>query len=316
MSDIIIASPLGLRTIIGAPGEKDRDYDFLSSIEMLILDQTEVFLMQNWEHVTHLAEYLNAQPVESHNIDFTRVRNWVINGWSKFYRQNLIFSSVACPEINSLFNRKCCNYAGKVRISAPVVGGSIQQVVLQLRQVFLRYEAPKCLADDPDSRFQAFVSSVLPQVKSSPSPHNILVFVPSYFDFVRLRNRFKREDASFVQICEYTPDNKMARARDIFFHTERDLMIYTERAHFYRRTRIKGMIHVVFYQLPLFPHFYSEICNNLNLCRRKFSNDVTCTVLYSRFDGQRLAAVVGTDRAARMINSDKSVHMLVTGDGM
>lgn len=45
-SDVIIASPLGLRLVVGAEGDKKRDFDFLASVEVLILDQAEVFLMQ------------------------------------------------------------------------------------------------------------------------------------------------------------------------------------------------------------------------------------------------------------------------------
>ena len=37
-SDIIIASPLGHRLVVGVVGDKDRDSDFLASIEVLILD--------------------------------------------------------------------------------------------------------------------------------------------------------------------------------------------------------------------------------------------------------------------------------------
>ena len=72
-----------------------------------MLDQADVYMMQNWEHVLHLFNHTHLQPRESHDVDFSRVRMWNINGWSKFYRQTLVFSGFESPEINSIFSSKC-----------------------------------------------------------------------------------------------------------------------------------------------------------------------------------------------------------------
>lgn len=45
---------------------------------------------------------------------------------------------MALPEINSLFNKKCFNYAGKVKVNNPIEIGSIRQVTVQIPQVFRR----------------------------------------------------------------------------------------------------------------------------------------------------------------------------------
>lgn len=58
-SDILVASPLGLRMIIGSAGDKNREFDFLSSIECCIVDQCDVLMMQNWDHVEVNIHYRN-----------------------------------------------------------------------------------------------------------------------------------------------------------------------------------------------------------------------------------------------------------------
>lgn len=315
-SDIIVASPLGLRMIVGAEGEEDRDYDFLASIEVLIMDQTDVFLMQNWDHLLHCLDHFHLQPQKTRDTDFSRVRSWAINGWSKYYRQTLIFSSVALPEIKFILNHKCQNYAGKAVVSNPCEVGSIQQVLLQVPQIFHRFNASSPLAA-VDARFEYFVKELLPKQRDPLMSHT-LIYVPSYFDYVRIRNYFKKEDIGFVQICEYSKDGKIARARDMFFHTEAHFLLYSERVHFFRRFRIKGIRHIIFYQPPTYPHFYSEMCNLMQESNQnKYGGsefNMSVTTLMCKYDAARAAAVAGAARVASALRSDKPVHMYITGE--
>lgn len=193
---------MGLRTIIGAEGEAERDYDFLASLELLILDQTELFYMQNWDHLMHVFNHLHLQPKDSHGTDFSRVRTWSLNGWAKFYRQTLMFSSILLPEINAIFNKKCYNHFGKVKVSNPIEFGSIRQVFVQIPHVFHKFQAANA-QQSIEARFEFFINKILPQQKDSLMKQT-LIFVSNYFDFVRLRNYFKKEEISFVQICEYS----------------------------------------------------------------------------------------------------------------
>ncbi|KAM3833894.1 U3 small nucleolar RNA-associated protein 25 homolog [Diretmus argenteus] len=310
-SDIIIASPLGLRTVLGADGESRRDFDFLSSIEVLVVDQADVFLMQNWEHVLHVMKHLNLQPLDSHGVDFSRVRMWNLNNWARYYRQTLVFSSILDPQITNILSKHCSNYLGQIATKNMPRTGSICQVLVQLPHVFQMFPSDSFM--DQDARFQFFVDKVLPQYRDSVMSHT-LIYVPSYFDYVRLRNYMKKEEINFVSLCEYSTKSEVSRARHFFQEGEKQFLLFTERFHFYKRYTIKGIQNLIFYGLPTFPHFYSEVCNMLAAGGRGEEASWTCTALHSRYDAQKLAAITGAQRAGQMLHSNKTVHLFITGE--
>jgi len=307
-SDIIIASPLGLRMIIGAEGESSRDYDFLSSVEMLIFDQSEIFLMQNWDHVLHIMNHFHLQPKEAHGTDLQRVRNWSINGLSKHYRQTMLFSSCKLSNLMAIFKNRCINYGGSVSVVNPILTGTISHVVCSLKQFYHKLSS-KTPTESIKERFDYFINKVLTQLQALNEKH-VLIYVPSYFDYVCIRNYLKTEDYSFVQISEYTKPGKVARARDLFYHGECQILLYSERYHFYNRTKIRGIENIIFYQLPTIAGFYSELCNSIidnDGCTRNI------TALYSHYDACVLTSIVGTQRAKYMLTSEQKIHMFHSG---
>ena len=309
-SDIIIASPLGLRLTLGAEGDQVRNYDFLNSIEVMIFDQAEIFKMQNWDHIYGLLDDIHKQPQESRGVDYSRVRLWTLDGLNKYYRQSLLFSGTPCPDMNAIYNRHCFNYFGKARVINPVVSGAISKVISEVPLVFHRVDSssPKNAVDE---RFRYLKNLINSQYMKDDMDH-VMVFFSSYADFVKARNWFKKSDLDYAVVSEYTKDNKTAKARDDFYHNSVHFLLYTERAHFYRRFSIKGVRHLIFHQMPLIPGLMTDLCN---LQQEQFQNkrggsgaNMSCTVLYTKYDVIRLAQCCGTDRAAAMVNSSKQKH--------
>ena len=47
-----------------------------------------------------------------------RVQEWHLAGHAKYYRQNILLSSFASPDLNALFNKYCHSHAGKSKLQS------------------------------------------------------------------------------------------------------------------------------------------------------------------------------------------------------
>jgi U3 small nucleolar RNA-associated protein 25 len=217
ISDIIIASPLGLRLAMGAPtkggkapdnkkapggkdgksGGKSNELtpDFLSSVEMVLLHQADVMYMQNWEHVEYVMKYANRLPTAAHETDFARVRQYFLEGKAAQHRQLLLTSHFNDPELQAFFRENAKSIAGSVRLKRNWGQGTISNVVTDVKQVFQLVPNVRDFASQEEARFQYFKEHVLAPLLRIQQSHTLIV-TPSYLNYVRVRNEMMHQDVS------------------------------------------------------------------------------------------------------------------------
>lgn len=287
------------------------DYDFLSSIEIILIDQTDAMLMQNWEHVDFVLDLLNLQPKEAHGCDFSRVRQWYLDQNSRYFRQTIVFSSYITPEINSMFSIRMKNMEGRVKI-IPEYTGATMNLGISVRQTFSRFNCESPLSD-ADDRFKFFTTFIIPLLDRHLPPEKgglgALIFIPSYLDFVRVRNFFATsqttKNLTFGSISEYTEQASSRRARSHFFTGRQSVMLYTGRAHHFHRYRIRGVKRVIMYGVPENVIFYTELVAGFigaTLEERVIAVDETSVIiLFSKWDGFALERIVGSKRVGKLL---------------
>jgi len=293
--------------------------DFLSSVEVCSILRAEVMIMQNWDHVNDILKLMNQIPASSNNTDFSRVRNYMLAGQACHWRQLIISSQFADPTILSCFKRFSKSAAGLTRVRRRTVNveqASISRVTTtNVRQVFQRVPC-QSLMDQGQDRLSYFDKNILSDIRKRK---HTMIFLPSYFDFVAVRNLLLKREVDFVSVTEYARTSEVSRGRARFLQGRKPILLYTGRAHFFYRHTIRGARHVIFFGIPEYPEFYTQQVNSLALGHNEDDSDQesidnamvesdvgrTCLVLFTKYDSHPLERIVGKVNSKRMVSGEK-----------
>ena len=134
--------------------------------------------------------------------------------------------------------------------------------------------------------------------QESRSGH-IMIFISCYFDWLRIKSEFDRQDVDYESLTEYTTPPNVTRIRGWFFNGQIRFLLVTERFFFYNRYKIRGAKRVIFYSLPEFPSIFTLVSQSLSLeevkeLQENEKETPLITVLATRADSLKMERIYGT----------------------
>ncbi|KAJ1456730.1 hypothetical protein M885DRAFT_517160 [Pelagophyceae sp. CCMP2097] len=317
--DVVVATPMALK-LARERGEAEMDFA-LSSVEIVVIDQADVMLMQNWDHVAAALQSCNRVPKEvSTKTDFSRVRAPVLDGDAAACRQLVVLARFADARLRALVDagsaEACRNRAGAARLGAaptPDSASALTAAARRAQHVFqpIRARTPTASAEAKVAYFaHKVIPPLLKRAAGAASSKDIvgartLVFCNTYHEFVACRAELRRRGANFVMVHEYSRGSEVSRARSNFYHGKAPIMLYSGRAHFYHRYRIRGARRVVFVSPPDHAQFYPEVVGLLQQDEAGAEAN-HALVLYTRFDALQVERLVGAQKAVDLLTGDRN----------
>ncbi|SOV22776.1 conserved protein, unknown function [Plasmodium sp. DRC-Itaito] len=271
------------------------EYDFLSSIEILLIDQIDIILMQNLLTLKTVLNFINKPLLRWGSANINRIPKYVINGFLKNYRQTIISSSIIDTNFISLIHSSN-NYRSFLKL---FIRNDDKSVLLDLRnslninQYFKKIECDNILNIEESilNFFSTNVMDILTNIKQ------LIIFIPTYIEYLRIYELLKKNDISFKGVNEYTNEKKILQIRKLFKFKRINILLVTGRLIYYERCTFKGANHIIFFSPPKFLFMYSELIKNLS---KDPNSSSMC--YYTKYHTYELERIVGQARTKQLIH--------------
>lgn len=288
-SDIIVASPLGLNLML-----QDNEYDFMSSIEVILIDRLDVIKFQNWRFLLDLIEKINLPLSKWRDADLNLLRVSTIDGHVKLYRQTIAVSCTQHSIFNALF-RRFENKRGFIKLAyKPTNDVVLLGSQLKVQQLFIKVAAAT-VKDCEAELMKYFIKNMLSSLQGIGG---VLIVLGDYTHFLRITKDLQFANFEYLPCHESCTPKQMLFARQQFQAGKTPAIITTSRLLFFKRYVIKGTSKVFFVVPPEYPDIYREAFKMFDLSKKN-----SVVTLYTQYNANQLEPIMDQEKLRRLLSA-------------